>query len=302
MNNYTVSELVSCLSRISFEIKGEIAHKTIEQLSTPSEATKTSLIWISPTRENKEALLKKSLAEVIVCDASIDITLFPQKCFILTQNPKLAFLRIGNTFFKKPIVPSIHPTAIIHPEAKIANDVYIGPYTVIGKCEIGEGSSIHENCCLYDHTILKDNVLIQAGCKIGAEGLGHIVNEMGDLENFPQVGGVVLEEKVEIGTNSIVLRGALANTQVKRCAKIDCHVIVGHNVVVGENTIVAANAVLGGSSYIGNQVFIGIGATIIDYMHIEDEAHIGAGSIILENIPAGAKVVARPSIILPKES
>ncbi len=299
MSNYTVTQLISCLTKIPFEIRGEMTGKSIDQLSVPQAANEHSLIWVSGARSDKESLVQSSQAAVVICDASLNTDLFPSKCFIVVENPKLAFLRIGNTFFKQPVQYEIHPTAIIHPEAKIAKNVYIGPYTIIGKCEIGEGSIIHGACYLYDNVTLGRHVTLHAGCKIGAEGLGHLMNEDGMLENFPHVGGIFLEDRVEIGVNSTIAKGALSLTKIGKNTKIDCQVQIGHNVEIGENTIIAANVVIGGSSYIGHRVFIGIGATIIDYIKVQDEVQVGAGVVVVENIQTRARVLARPPIILP---
>lgn len=299
MDNYTVNELTGCLASIPFTTAGSALKKTVTRLSTPEEATGQSLIWISPTKKDKESLITASRAQVIVCDSSVKTDLFPERFFIITQDPKLAFLRIGNTLFKIPPQTGIHPTAVIHPEAKLAENVSVGPFTYIGRCEIDEGTIIHGHCHLYDGTVIRKNVFIHAGCIIGATGLGHLFNEEGILENFPQIGNVILEENSELGAGCIVLKGALSSTKIGKNTKIDCHVIVGHNVIVGENTLIAANSVLGGSCFIGNEVFVGIGATIIDYIRIEEKAHIGAGTIIVEDIRKNTRIIARPSIILP---
>lgn len=301
INYYNVNELKSCLSTLSIEMKGAFQGKNIAKLSTPEEADENSLIWISPSKQDKESLIARSRASIIVCDPTVKTELFPEKCFIVTENPKLAFLRIGNSLFKKPVSFGIHPTVVIHPEAKIAENVYIGPFTYIGKCEIGKGVCIEGHCYLHDNVVIRDQVIIFAGCKIGGVGLGHIFNENGDLENFPQIGGVIIEERVELGASCIVLRGALSSTRIGKNTKIDCHVIVGHNVVIGQNTLVAANSVLGGSSFIGNNVFIGINATVVDYIQIGHGAFVGAGAIVLEDIPQNTKIIARPSVIIPHE-
>lgn len=297
-HRYSVSQLLSCLTSIPSKINGIYKNKYISKLSTPDEADSTSLIWISPTKTDKESLIAQSCAGVVVCDPSINTDLFPEKCFIVTENPKLAFLRIGNTFFISPITYGIHPTAIIHPEANIAKNVYVGPFVYIGKCNIEENTVIHAHCHLEDKTIIRKNVILHAGCKIGGPGLGHIFNEKGTLESFPQLGGVEIEDNVELGMNTIVLRAALSSTKIGKNVKIDCNTVIGHNVIIGNDTLIAANTVVGGSSRIGEKVFIGINVTVIDYILIGDNANLGANTTIIENIPADAKVIARPPIIL----
>lgn len=300
MNKYTVTDLVSCLSNLFYEVKGNTANKYVSHLSQPNAANEEALIWISNSRNDKEELVFTSKAKVIICGDGFKTELFPDRCFIVAHNPKLTFLRIANTYFKSRLPYQIHPTAIIHPQAEIDKDVYIGPHTYIGKCKINSGVVIHGLCYIYDNVQVGKNVILQAGCKIGGDGLGYVINEQGNLENFPHVGGVILEEGVELGSNCAVFQGSLSSTIIKKHTKVDGNVVIEHNVVIGENTIIAGNSMIAGSSRIGDWVFMGPNVTVIDYIQVGDRAHLGAGSVIMENVKEGAKVVARPPLTLPE--
>jgi len=285
MKKYNIEDIKPFLK--SCTVKGIAKNKFFTHVKPIEKAEKHTLVWVSPMRSDKQILLENTKAEIVICDSSLNITenALNNKCCIITEAPKLIFLRIVNGLFKEKVAFGIHPKAIIHEEAKIDSKVYIGPGTYIGKCIIGENTFIHGNCYLYDDTIIGSNVTISAGTVIGAEGFGYSKNEEGEFEKFPHMGGVVIEDNVDIGANTCIDRGSLGNTIIKTGAKIDNLVHIAHNVIVGKNAAVIAHAMIGGSTIIGDNTWVAPSASIRDGITIGNETIIGLGAVVTKNIP-----------------
>ncbi|MEO6254701.1 MAG: hypothetical protein ABIO79_15420 [Ferruginibacter sp.] len=251
-----------------------------------SEAKKNSLVWISPVKLNKQALLDQTKGTVIICDRSIDTTnLKKSKCCIIVDDPKLEFLRIVNGLFVPKTEPYIHPAAIIDADAKIGLHVYIGPYTVIGKSIIGNNTIIESNCRIHDNVIVGNNVNIQSGVVIGAAGFGYSRKPNGVSERFPHIGGVVIEDHVDIGANTCIDKGSLGNTWIKKGVKIDNLVHIAHNVIIEEDAFIIAHAMIGGSTTIGEKVWIAPTAALRDNIFIGKNVIVGLGAVVTKSIP-----------------
>jgi UDP-3-O-[3-hydroxymyristoyl] glucosamine N-acyltransferase len=118
---------------------------------------------------------------------------------------------------------------------------------------------------------------------IGSKGFGYVRDEQGRYQLFPQIGGVVLEDDVEIGANCTIDRGALDLTVIRRGAKLDNLVHVGHNVTIGENVVIAAQTGISGSSSIGSDAVVGGQVGIADHVRVEDGVVLGAQSGVPSN-------------------
>ena len=254
----------------------------------PSEfIDKNSLDWVNPIKTNKLEYIRLSKANIIICDNSIEINeeLYNDRCIIVVDNPKLTFLRIASRYFCEEKRYGIHPSAVIHPEAKIAKKCSIGAFTYIGKSQIGTGTIIHGNCYIYDNTVIGKNVLIHAGTVIGADGFGYQRSEEGSFEKFPHIGGVVIKDNVEIGSNTSIDRGALGNTIIEDGAKIDNLVHIAHNVRVGKHSAVIANTMVGGSTVIGDYSWVAPCVSLRDQISIGAKVTVGMGAVVTKNIP-----------------
>lgn len=285
MKNISVDELIPILGSY-YRIFGS-KNYFFNNVKPSETINENSLDWVNPIKKNKLEYIKQSKAKIILCDASIKIDdeLIKDKCLIVVENPKLTFLRIANKYFTNEITIGIHKTAVIHPEAKIAKDCYIGPLTYIGKCEIDSGTIIHGNCYLYDNIVVGKNVLIHAGTVIGADGFGYQRSEDGSFEKFPHIGGVIIKDNVEIGSNTSIDRGALGNTVIGEGAKIDNLVHIAHNVVVGNHSAVIANTMVGGSTIIGDYTWVAPSVSLRDQISIGTKATVGMGAVVTKNIP-----------------
>ncbi|WP_082077930.1 UDP-3-O-(3-hydroxymyristoyl)glucosamine N-acyltransferase [Thermus filiformis] len=243
-------------------------------------------------------LIRSTKAGVILCpeDVAFDESEFSGKTIIKVRNPRLSFMRLVEAFFSQPKPRGIHPTAVIESDAEIHPEVYIGPFTYVGtKCIIGEGTVIYGHVHIYSNTRIGRNVTIHAGTVIGADGFGYERDENGELEKFPHIGGVLIEDNVEIGANTTIDRGTLGDTIIREGAKIDNLVHIAHNVVVGRNAAVIAHAMVGGSTHIGDYAWIAPSACLRNGVSIGDRAMIGLGALVVSDVPEGTTVMGVPA-------
>ncbi len=266
-------------------------------IQAAENVNKETLDWVNPIKNNKLHYILNSPAPVILCEKNIQDTIPVQtnKCLIFVENPKMTFLRIANKLFVKSSFDGINKLAVIHSEAEIATNIHIGPNTYVGKCKIGAGSVIHGNCYLYDNVTVGENVVIHSNTVIGADGFGYQRNEDGSFEKFPHIGGVIIEDDVEIGANTCIDRGALGNTIIKKGAKIDNLVHIAHNVVIGRNTAVIANTMIGGSVTVGENTWIAPSASIRDQVKIGNNVTIGMSSLVTKSIPDDEVWIGSPA-------
>jgi UDP-3-O-[3-hydroxymyristoyl] glucosamine N-acyltransferase len=229
------------------------------------------------------------------------------KPLLITDHPKLAFSRAARILHANSAGDSpqerIHPTAVVHPLAKVASTVRVEARAVINEnAEIGEGSRVGSGCAigasvkigreceiypnvtLYPGTSLGDRVIVHAGAVLGSDGFGYVRDrKTGHYEKFPQVGRLVIEDDVEIGANATIDRGALDETRIRRGAKIDNLVHIGHNCQIGEDVVIAAQTGLSGSITIENGAVLGGQVGIGEHATIGEGVMLGGQGGVLPN-------------------
>ncbi len=267
----------------------------INKASSLQNADENSLIWIKNTLAEKQNVINNTSARAIIIPDDDEIHEVDGKVLFKVKNPRLSFIKVIQEFFVTKTQPGIHSTAYIHPEAIIGGNVYIGPFTYIGKSTIGPNTVIHGNIYIYDQVIIGKNVIVHSGSVIGADGFGYEKDEKGDVFKFPHVGGVIIEDNVEIGANTCIDRGSLGDTLIKRGAKIDNLVHIAHNVVVGENTFIIANAMIGGSTIIGNNSWVAPSVSLMNGISVGKDVTIGMSSLVTKSIPDGETYAGSPA-------
>jgi len=256
----------------------------------------------------------------LVAASQAGCILVPEGCLltgrttIAVANPKLSFVRAAQVLCPpRKLLPGIHPTAVVAQNARLAEDVVISPYVVIesdvdvgpgtylgvGVC-LGEGAKIGSQCVLYPRVTvypgarIGNRVILHSGVVIGSDGFGYVFAE-GHYEKFPQRGGVVIEDDVEIGSNSTVDRGSLGVTVIGQGSKIDNLVQIAHNVRVGRHCVIAAQTGISGSAEIGDYTIMGGQVGVADHIRIEEGAMIGGQAGIFRTIRKGTKVWGTPA-------
>ncbi len=162
--------------------------------------------------------------------------------------------------------------------------------------EVGEGCHIAPSAVLGPRVVLGARVTIGAGAVIGHPGFGWASRSGRAPRAVPQLAGVIIEDDVAIGPLCTIDAGTLSPTRIRRGAKLDAHVHVGHNGDVGEGTIIAAQSGFAGSVTIGREVLIGGQVGVADHVTIGDRARIAAKSGVIGDVPAGATVAGYPAV------
>ena len=231
------------------------------------------------------------------------------------KDPYLAFTRALRLFHPKTsFEPAIHPSAIIDPSARIANSVLIGAHTVIGRdVEIGERVQIHPNVTIYDHASIGDDSEIHSGVAIrdhsvlgrrvivhnnaciGSDGFGFAKDEERRWLKIPQTGRVVIEDDVEIGAGSTIDRASTGETLIKRGAKLDNLVQIGHSCVVGEDALLCAQVGIAGSSRVGDRVILTGQVGIGGHINVGDDAILYPQSGVPNDVAPGQVLVGTPA-------
>ncbi|MBN1152474.1 MAG: UDP-3-O-(3-hydroxymyristoyl)glucosamine N-acyltransferase [Dehalococcoidia bacterium] len=257
-----------------------------------------SVTFYSKGVQGAEQRIGGTAAGVVVCTPEAAATLEAEgdRTLLLVANPRLAFIRIMNRFFAPPRPVGIHPTAVIHPEAKLGKDVYVGPFTYIGKAEIGDGTVIDGHAHIYDNVRIGCRVTIKATAVIGGDGFGFERNDSGEVEDLPDIGGVVVGDDAMIGSAACIDRGALGDTIVGKGSKVDNLVHVAHNVFIGEHCLLVAGAVIGGSVQLGDGSYVGPNAWVTNGLRVGAGAFVTAGAIVTQDVPAGGRVTGNFAI------
>ncbi|MBP0612784.1 UDP-3-O-(3-hydroxymyristoyl)glucosamine N-acyltransferase [Chryseobacterium sp. cx-311] len=202
----------------------------------------------------------------------------------------------------------------IHETAVIGEDVYVGSFTYISeKARIGKGSQIHpqvyigknvkigENCRIdsgvriYDYSVVGDNCTIHANTVVGSDGFGFQPSADG-YSKIPQLGNVVIEDDVEIGSNCSIDRGTIGSTIIGRGTKIDNLIQIAHNVNIGKNNVIAAQAGIAGSTTIGDWNMIGGQVGIVGHINIGNKVRVQAQSGVNSNAKDGEVLYGSPAI------
>lgn len=236
---------------------------------------------------------------------------------IVVADPQAAMLTLlGQVHARRhpPEPPGIHPNAYVHPEAKLGEGVSVGPCAVVeagarigartrirGGAFVGLGVTIGDDCVLHpnatvlDHCTLGNRVVVWTGAVVGKDGFGYVQKDGRHLR-IPQIGGVRLEDDVEVGALSTVARGALEDTIVRRGAKIDDHCHVAHNCDIGEDVMLVGYARMGGSVKIGKGAWVLQDAALSQGRSMAPGAVLGSGAKArYDDVGPGEMVLGDPA-------
>jgi UDP-3-O-[3-hydroxymyristoyl] glucosamine N-acyltransferase len=231
------------------------------------------------------------------------------------QDPYLAFTRALILFHPRPsLAPTIHPSAVIDASAKIADSAAIAAHVVIGRSvKVGERVQIHPNVTIADNVTIGDDSIINAGVAIrensivgrrvivhnnaviGSDGFGFAKDEERRWLKIPQTGRVVIEDDVEIGAGTTIDRASTGETRIKRGAKLDNLIQIGHSCVVGEDALLCAQVGMAGSSRVGDRVILTGQVGIGGHINVGDDAILYPQSGVPNDVAPGAILVGTPA-------
>jgi UDP-3-O-[3-hydroxymyristoyl] glucosamine N-acyltransferase len=218
------------------------------------------------------------------------------------NNPKETFFEILNRFFVVPNKAKIQSDSVIE-TACIGKNVSIGHHCFICKeAAIGDNVIIKNNVIIECPAEIGDNTIIWSGVVIGTDGFGYFKKADNLNHKVPHFGGVKIGRNVEIGANTCIDRGTLADTIIEDNVKIDnlCH--IAHNDIIKDNVMITANATLAGSTAIGKNTYIAPAAVILNQLTIGKDAFVTAGAVVMKDVPENAAVYGNPARVLRKNN
>ncbi len=182
--------------------------------------------------------------------------------------------------------------AYIGKNVKLGNNVKIYPQVYIGdNVTIDEGTTIYAGAKVYHDCVLGKQNTIHSGAVIGADGFGFAPTDTTNYKKIPQIGNVILENYVEIGSNTTVDRATMGSTIIRKGVKLDNLIQIGHNVEVGENTVMAAQVGIAGSTKIGKNCMFGGQAGFAGHLIIADEVKAAAMSGVAQSVKEKGKII-----------
>lgn len=222
---------------------------------------------------------------------------------LLVDNPYLAYAQLSHLFDRKPKgVAGVHPTALVAADAQVDASASIGAYAVIesgariganvtvgahcfigARSELGEGGWLAPRVTLYHDVRIGARVVIQSGAVLGGEGFG-FASEKGVWQKIAQLGGVCIGDDVEIGANTTIDRGALADTLIGNGVKLDNQIMIAHNVQIGDNTAMAGCVGISGSTKIGRNCMIAGGVGMVGHIEVCDGVFVTGMTMVTRSI------------------
>ncbi len=288
--------------------------RPISSLTSLQEANPDALSFVA----NDKAIpsLSGLRAGALLVHRHLETVDIPQ---VVVANPLLAFARVAQRFF----VPRRIPRGIAHDlsqgtEVQIGPDPSIWPFVTLGDrvtvgarvtlypgVFVGSDSTIGDDAVLYPNVVVREGcalgarVIVHSGTVIGSDGFGYVQHQ-GAHEKIPQLGGVIIEDDVELGANVTIDRATLGNTVIKQGTKIDNLVQIAHNVSVGAHSIVVAQVGIAGSTTVGHHVMIGGQAGLGDHIHVGDHVMIAARAGVNRSLEPNQIVSGAP--VMPHET
>ncbi|MDW5563819.1 MAG: UDP-3-O-(3-hydroxymyristoyl)glucosamine N-acyltransferase [Methanomassiliicoccus sp.] len=218
------------------------------------------------------------------------------RTFIIVDDPRLAFARVVEAYFSTRWPVGVSGSAQVSPRATVGKGVYIGPLCdVRDDVVIGDDSRLEGSVTVHEGVRIGDRVIIRAGAVIGTDGFGFNRDPEGRLEKFPQIGGVVIGDDVEIGSNVCVARGTMSDTVIGRGTKIDNLVQVAHNVRIGEDCLITSMVWLGGSARIGDRCWLSPMVSVLNGIALGNDVMVAMGSSVIKDVAAGEYVAGNPA-------
>lgn len=295
----------------------EFGEAQISGVASASEGGEGMLVYVDGKR--RASLMIGLQAAALLCNQEVALTAPADLAVLVTSQPQQAFASVARLLFPAAARPGpltgeegvssqayvhksakIEAGAIIEAGAVIGPDVAIGSGTVVApnaviasSCQIGRDCFIGPGATLQS-ALVGNRVIIHAGARIGQDGFGFVAGRQG-LEKIPQLGRVIIQDDVEVGANTAIDRGAMADTIIGDGTKIDNLVHIAHNVRIGRGCAIAGHCGISGSVTLGDFVMLGGRVGIADHVTIGSGAQLAAASGVMHEVPAGARWGGAPA-------
>lgn len=292
---FLLSELAE---RVSGEVRGDRG-LAINGLATIQDADNQKLTFLANPAYQK--YLCETNAGAVILSESVAET-FSGNC-IVHKNPYLAYALLSELWDPvSSFTPSVSEHATIDESASVSRNVFIGAGARIGpgaeietgvfigenvtigaNSRIGRNTKLYPGVSVYHGVTIGSECTIQSGCVVGSDGFGFAPVD-GAWQRISQLGGVDIGDRVEIGANTTIDRGALGDTVIENGVILDNQIQVAHNVVIGENTAIAACSAIAGSTTIGKNCIVGGASGIAGHLEIVDGVHITAMTMVIKSL------------------
>jgi UDP-3-O-[3-hydroxymyristoyl] glucosamine N-acyltransferase len=312
----TIGEIVALTGAVPRA--GAQLDRRITDIAPLDRAGPDDLIFFDKVKFAAE--LAETQADVCMTTQRLAARVPPNITVLQCDEPYRAFIAVARSLFPGSMQPSslfeadgVAAGAHVHPSARVENGVTIDPGAVIGPraaigartviaagavigpdvrigrdCTVGAGAAITQ-------ALIGDRVIIHSGVRIGQDGYGYVAGPNGQ-QKIPQLGRVIIQDDVEIGTNTTIDRGSIRDTVIGEGSKIDNLVQIGHNVLIGRHCLLAGQVGISGSVTIGDYAVLGGKVGIADHITIGEGAVFAAGSGVITDVAAGQRWGGYPAM------
>jgi UDP-3-O-[3-hydroxymyristoyl] glucosamine N-acyltransferase len=303
-------------AQIAGILEGEVVgdpNAEVYKLSKIEEGTEGSLTFLANSKYIN--FIYTTQATITIVNA----TFVPEQAITTTlikvEDAYQSFSKLLDYYNQIKLMKSgIEQPSVISEGVTYGSDLYLGSFSYIGKnvtignnvkiypnSFIGDNVTIGNNCVffagvrIYSESVIGTNCIIHSGAIIGSDGFGFAPQEDGTYKKVPQIGNVIIEDDVEIGSCTTIDRATLGSTIIRKGVKLDNHIQVAHNVEIGENTVIAAHTGIAGSTKIGKNGMIGGQVGFAGHLIIGDNVKIQGQSGIARNLSDGEVVQGTPA-------
>ncbi len=296
-------------------VEGKTSDAFMTGIASLEKAQEGDLSFLGNAKYKHEVFHSK--ASFILLPEDYVGTPHPHQVYIYVANPSIALDCICKEIAKRsehPIVPGIHPSAVIDPTAEVSPKAFVGPLCVIeahakihdgvvlkahvyigDHVSIGENTRIMPNVSILHNAQIGKHVYMDSGVIIGSEGFGYeTVNKV--HEKLAQIGRVVIEDNVDIGANTTIDRARFAETRIGEGTKIDNLVQIAHNVIIGKHCIIVALVGISGSTILEDFVIVGGQAGLAGHLRIGKHSIVGGQSGVNHDIPEDSFIRGSPAL------
>ncbi len=283
----------------------------VSSLSKIEEGKPGSLCFLSNKLYTNYAYSTDASVVIINNNFELDKPVKSTCTLIRVEDAYGSFAKLLEIYYEiKQNKKGIEQPSFISPSAKMGSDGYVGAFAYIGEnvkignnvkiyphVFIGDGTTVGDNCTffsgvkIYHDCVIGNHCTIHASTVIGSDGFGFAPNSENNYKKVPQIGNVIIEDHVEIGSNTSIDRATMGSTIIRKGAKLDNLIQIAHNVEIGENTVLAGGAFVAGSAKIGKNVMMGGQAGVVGHISVADGVKIAGQSGVGSTIEKEGEVV-----------
>jgi UDP-3-O-[3-hydroxymyristoyl] glucosamine N-acyltransferase len=293
--------------QIAAHLKGRIEGNPDARVSAVAkieEAGEGQLSFVANPKYEEYIYTTKASILIVNEDLSVNSQVAPTLIRVKdAYNGFASLLQLYNEVMSRNTKRGIEEPAHVAASAKLGKDVYVGAFSYVGEdVQLGNNVQIYPGCYIGDGVIIGDDTRIYAGVKIydscqlgarvtihsgtviGADGFGFAPQADGTYKKVPQIGNVIIEDDVEVGSNASIDRATMGSTVIRKGVKLDNLIQIAHNVEIGENTVIAAQAGISGSTKLGKGCMIGGQVGMVGHIQIADGVRINAQSGVSKSV------------------